>query len=185
MRARPGRFFHFCLSACVLSTAATASSWARAPQKIAFVHDIAPIIKARCAECHTNGKYKGRVSFDTREDLLKSKAVTPGKSAASELVKRITHADPEMRMPPKDKPALEAKQIALFKKWIDEGAAWEPGFTFKVSSYVAPLKPRRVTIPAGAGHPIDLIVNAYYAKHKITPPARVDDAAFMRRVYLD
>ena len=61
-------------------------------KKLDFVHDIAPIIKARCAECHTNGKYKAGVSFDTREDLLKSKA-------KSELVRRITSDDPEVRMP--------------------------------------------------------------------------------------
>src|SRR5437773_11033024 len=84
------------------------------PKKIDFVHDIAPILKARCAECHTNGKYKGSVSFDTREDQLKSKAIAPGKSGASELVRRVTHADPEKRMPPKGKP-LDAKEIALFK----------------------------------------------------------------------
>jgi hypothetical protein len=154
------------------------------PKKIDFAHDIAPILKARCAECHTNGKYKGSVSFDTREDLLKSKAIKPGKSADSELIKRITHTDPEMRMPPKGKP-LDAKEIALFKTWIDQGAAWEPGFTFKVSTYIAPLKPRRVELPPGEGHPIDRIVGAYYAKHKIAPPALIDDAAFMRRVYLD
>src|SRR5262249_52542083 len=51
-----------------------------AAPKIDFVHDIAPLIKARCAECHTNGKYKGSVSMDTRADLLKSKVVVPGKS---------------------------------------------------------------------------------------------------------
>jgi hypothetical protein len=30
------------------------------PAKIDFAHDIVPILKARCAECHTNGKYKDR-----------------------------------------------------------------------------------------------------------------------------
>ncbi|MSQ94728.1 MAG: DUF1549 domain-containing protein [Gemmataceae bacterium] len=154
------------------------------PKKIDFAHDIAPILKARCAECHTNGKYKGSVSFDTREDLLKSKAVAPGKSAASELVKRITHADTEKRMPPKGAP-LDAKQIAFFKAWIDQGAAWEPGFTFKVSAYIAPLNPRRVTLPPGEGHPIDRIVGVYFAKHKIASPGIIDDDAFLRRVYLD
>jgi hypothetical protein len=154
------------------------------PKKIDFVHDIAPILKARCADCHTNGKYKAGVSFDTREDLLKSKAVTPGKSAASELIKRVLSSDPDERMPPKGKP-LDAKQIALLKAWIDQGAAWEPGFTFKVNTYVAPLKPRRVTPPTGDGHPIDRIVAAYFAKQKISSPGTIDDAAFLRRVYLD
>ena len=51
----------------------------QADKKIDFAHDVVPILKARCAKCHTNGTYKGGVSFDTREDLLKSKAVVPGK----------------------------------------------------------------------------------------------------------
>ena len=163
----------------LMMTAATIS--AGEPKKIDFAHDIAPIIKARCAECHTNGKYKGGVSFDTREDLLKSKSITPGKS---ELFKRITSNDPDYRMPSKGKP-LDTKEIALFKRWIDEGAPWEPGFTFKVSAYVASIKPRRVTPPPGKGHPIDLIVDAYFAKQKIAPPASIDDAGFLRRAYLD
>jgi hypothetical protein len=116
--------------------------------------------------------------------LLKSKAITPGKSGASELVRRITHGDPEMRMPPKGA-ALDAKQIALFKAWIDQGAAWEPGFTFKVSAYIAPLKPRSITLPPGDGHPIDRIVGAYFTKHKVAPPGLIDDAGFLRRAYLD
>jgi len=154
------------------------------PKKIDFVHDIAPIIKARCGDCHTNGKYKAGVSFDTREDLLKSKAIAPGKSGASELIKRITSNDLEVRMPPKGK-ALDAKEVALFKAWIDQGAAWEPGFTFKVNTYVAPLKPRLVKLPAGDGHPIDRIVAAYWTQQKIAPAGTIDDAAFLRRVYLD
>lgn len=153
-------------------------------KKIDFVHDIVPIIKTHCGECHTNGKYKGGLSFDTREAMLKSKAVLPGKGAASELLARITSNDPEFRMPSKGKP-LDTKQIALFKRWIDEGAAWEPGFTFKVSTYVAPLKPRAVTPPKGEGHPIDRIVAAYFVKHKIKQPELIDDAGFLRRVYLD
>ena len=76
-----------------------------------FAHDVLPVLKARCAKCHTNGTYKGGLSFDTREALLKSKAVVPGKSAASELVKRITSTDPDERMPPKSEP-LPAKEVA-------------------------------------------------------------------------
>jgi hypothetical protein len=159
--------------------------------KIDFVHDIAPIIKARCAECHTNGKYKGSLSLETRETVLKAKVVVPGKSAASELVKRITSDDPEERMPPKGKP-LSAKEIGLIKTWIDQGLAWESGFTFKTNTYLAPLKPRRPDVPPsrpGREHPIDRILDRYFTKR--TPPvagildAAADDGAFIRRVFLD
>jgi hypothetical protein len=152
-----------------------------------FAHDIAPLIKAHCAECHTNGKYKGSVSMDTRADLLKSKVVVPGKSAASVLMKRITSNDPEERMPPKGKP-LSAKEIALVRAWIDQGLAWEAGFTFKKSTYVAPLKPRRPVLPVakpGRDHPIDRILDAYFAANKIDFPPAADDVALIRRIYLD
>ena len=68
---------------------------------IDFAHDITPLIKSHCAKCHTDGTYKGSFSLDTRETMLKSKAVVPGKSGESELIERLTSDDPEFRMPPK------------------------------------------------------------------------------------
>jgi hypothetical protein len=176
----------------VIVLAATALVGRAQEKKIDFVHDIAPIIKARCAECHTNGKYKGSLSLETRQALLKAKVVVPGKSAASELVKRITSSDPDERMPSKGKP-LSAREIALIKAWIDEGLPWESGFTFKISTYVAPLKPRRPELPPprpGREHPIDRILDAYFAKQVAPSGASAlglpaDDTTFIRRVYLD
>jgi hypothetical protein len=167
--------------------AMTLRAKAAPPKEIDFAHDILPLIKIRCAECHTNGKYKGSFSLDTRESVLKSKAVVPGKSGESELFKRITSDDPQTRMPQKGEP-LTARQIDLFKAWIDQGLPWQEGFTFKGTGYVAPLKPRRPTLPAareGHDHPIDRILDAYYLQNKMTPPPALDDAAFVRRLYLD
>src|SRR5262249_17848702 len=158
------------------------------PKKGDFAHDVVPLLKARCAECHTNGKYKGGFTLDNREDLLKTKAVTPRKSADSELVKRITHTDQMKRMPSKG-PALTEKEVAVLRGWIDQGLAWEPGFTFKTSTYAAALKPRRPELPPARGgrdHPIDRIIDAYQAAHKVeAPPPPLDDRAFARRAYLD
>jgi hypothetical protein len=162
-------------------------SQATQQKPIDFAHDIVPIIKARCAECHTNGKYKGSFSLDTREAMLKSDAIVAGKSGASELVDRITSDDPEFRMPPKGD-RLTAKEVKLIKDWIDQKLPWEAGFTFKSSEYVPPLKPRRPELPAardGRNHPIDRILDEYFAEHRVTPPPALDDAAFIRRAYLD
>src|SRR6516165_9427317 len=139
------------------------SGRAEPPKKVDFAHDIVPLLKARCAECHTNGKYKGSFSLDTRGDVLRKKAVVPGKSADSEIIKRVTSTDKDVRMPAKGEP-LSAKEVALLRAWIDEGFAWEDGFSFKGSGYVPPLKPRRPTLPAardGHDHPIDRIIDAY------------------------
>src|SRR5437763_6127768 len=114
------------LLACLIVAGVAASARAEAPKKVDFAHDIVPLIKARCAECHTNGKYKGSLSLETRASILKAKVVVRGKSAESELIKRITSDDPETRMPPKGQP-LKAKEIEKFKAWIDEGLSWEPG----------------------------------------------------------
>ena len=155
--------------------------------KIDFAHEVVPILKAKCAKCHTNGTYKGGMSLDTREAMLKSKSVVPGKAAVSELIKRVTHADADLRMPPKSDP-LPAKDVATLKKWLDEGAVWEAGFSFKPPAYIAPLKPRKVALPVavkGREHPIDRIVDAYFTASKATPPQALDDAAFLRRVHLD
>jgi hypothetical protein len=167
--------------------AVAATSRAQPPKKVDFAHDIVPLLKARCASCHTNGKYKGSFSLDTRADVLRKKAVVPGKSADSEIIKRVTSTDKDVRMPSKGEP-LPAKEVALLRAWIDEGFAWEDGFSFKVADYVPPLKPRRPTLPAahdGRDHPIDRIIDAYLAKHKVASPVPLDDAAFVRRVYLD
>jgi hypothetical protein len=157
---------------------------AGAQEKVDFAHEIVPLLKARCAECHTNGKYKGSFSLDTREEILKKKAAVPGKSGDSEILRRVTSTDPEERMPPKGAP-LSAKEVALLRAWIDQGLRWDAGFSFKVSAYVPPLQPRRPEVPSGAGHPIDRILATYYRQHKVEPPALLDDAAFVRRLYLD
>jgi hypothetical protein len=156
-------------------------------KEIDFSHDIAPLIKTHCGKCHTGGKHEGSLSLDTREDLLKSQTVVPGNSAESDLIKRLTSDDADERMPAKAEP-LAAKEIALFRAWVDQGLAWEAGFTFNSDRYVPPLKPRRIELPSardGATHPIDRIVAAYFAVHEVTPPPPLDDAAFARRASLD
>lgn len=152
-----------------------------------FAHDVLPILKARCAECHTNGVYKGGFSLDTRETALRGMQIKPGKSDASELIERISSTDADLRMPPKG-PPLTAGEIALLRRWIDGGVRWEPGFSFLAAKYVPPLKPRKVELPPaqpGRNHPIDRLIDAYYAQRKISPPAPTADAVFLRRAHLD
>jgi mono/diheme cytochrome c family protein len=155
---------------------------------IDFAHDVLPTLRQRCAACHTNGNYKGELSMDTREALLKAEGVVvPGKAAESELIARITESDPELRMPPKG-PPLSAQQAESLRKWIDAGAPWQEGFNFAKAGSGLPVKPRRPELPPardGVSHPIDRIVDAYFAGKKVTPPAPIDDATFARRATLD
>lgn len=153
-----------------------------------FAHDVMPLLKKRCAQCHTNGEYKGGLSMDTRHDILRAKVVVPGKSSASELITRVTSNDPDTRMPPKGE-RLTEKEVQLLRDWIDENLPWTEGFSFKAQVYQAPLHPRRPEIPPmradGPVHPLDRLVNAYAQRQGQTLPALADDATFLRRVYQD
>src|SRR5947209_18064690 len=151
------------LCACLSTVVVTLPVWADTAKKIDFAHDIVPLIKKHCGECHTNGKRKGSLSLDTRESILKAKIAVPGKSSDSELLKRITSDDPDERMPPKGN-RLSANEVDLIKAWIDQGLPWQPGFSFLGSGYFAPLKLRKITPPPaqpGHTHPIDRILDAY------------------------
>jgi len=152
-----------------------------------FAHDVVPILKARCASCHTNGVYKGGANFDSRESMLRSKVASPGKSDESTLIERVSSGDPEVRMPPEGEP-LSAKQIAVLREWVDAGMTWEPGFTFGKTGQSQPLKLQKPKLPPvvdGRAHTIDRVVDDYLRKHSLPRGKPVDDATFLRRVSLD
>ncbi len=161
---------------------------ARAAEPVDFAHEVLPLLAKHCAKCHTAGRYEGDVSFDTREMLLEAGAAEPGAGAESAIIDRVTSDDPDYRMP-LEGPALSADEVDVLRRWIDEGLAWEAGFTFQKSAYQAPLKPRRPELPPAdedvGDNPVDRIVAAYWREHGLKPPPRVDDTTFYRRVSLD
>jgi len=178
-----------------LAVVAVVLSWiglfvadAAAEQPIDFAHQIVPILKKHCAECHAGEKRKGGFSINTREAMLSHgetvKSVVPGDAKDSEVMYLLTDPDPDIRMPSEADP-LSPEQIALIGRWINEGVAWEPGFTFGDDGYKPPLKPQSVELPAGDANPIDRLLGVYYEKHEVSAPPVVDDAVFMRRLYLD
>ena len=156
-----------------------------------FSHQIVPILREHCAECHAGDKKKGGFSFNDRGSLMEGgedgAVVVSGKSAESALIKAILSADPDEQMPPKGK-RVPAEQVALLKQWIDEGLPWEEGFAFKKPAYEPPLKPRMPVLPTavdGRSNPLDRILDSYLAQKKLPRPAAIDDATFVRRAYLD
>lgn len=95
---------------------------------IDFFKDVQPLLEAKCMECHRGAKAKGDLRLDTLADAMKGgesdgAAVQPGKPELSSLITRITSDDEDEVMPPKGK-HLDAKEVALLKTWIKEGAHW-------------------------------------------------------------
>jgi hypothetical protein len=152
-----------------------------------FAHRIVPILKKHCVECHGGHRREGEFSINTRESLLDGGAVLAGDAAGSFLIELVTSDDVDVRMP-KDKPPLSMEEVKTLREWIDTGANWNAGFTFAANSYEPPLKPRRPELPParnGRTNPVDRILDVYLAEHDVARPPSLDDAAFLRRVYLD
>lgn len=160
-------------------------------QAVDFVHEVMPILKEHCAKCHTDGEKKGGLAMNTRAELLaggeNGPIVVPGNAAASLLLELTASTDDDEWMPPKG-PRVPAAQLAVLRKWIDQGLAWEPGITLGSSGWEPPLKPRKVSLPAaqaGRAHPIDRILDAELVARKQSLPEQATDAAFIRRASLD
>ena len=156
-----------------------------------FAHDVVPILKAHCADCHLDDKKKGGFSMNTREDILAGSendtVLDPGHGAESYFIEVLRTEDSELQMPPKGD-RVPPEKIKILQQWIDEGLKWEPGFAFGKAGWEPPLIPRAVVLPKaqqGRENPVDRILDAYLASNKIKIPDQASDETFLRRVYLD
>lgn len=176
------------VAACLAVACATPP---RAPA-VDFVHEVAPLLAKHCGECHTGTARQGGFSLNTRDDLVAGgdsgqPGIVAGDAAASELVARITSADPDVRMPSDGQP-LPPEAIAVLRRWIDERAPWEAGFAFGRAAWEPPLALRRIDLPPavdGRANPIDRVVDRYWQAKGMPRPSRCDDRTFIRRVSLD
>ena len=77
---------------------------AAAEPTIDFNRDIRPILSNRCFRCHgpDAAVRKADLRLDQPSELLGGEhpVIVPGDSSASLLLQRITHEDPDERMPP-------------------------------------------------------------------------------------
>ncbi len=159
-----------------------------APRHVDFAKDIEPLFESSCIQCHAKGKDNGGFSLETRQSFLKGGDSGPAAilsdSAHSHIVQLVAGVDPDSQMPKKGK-KWTPQQVGLLRAWIDQGMQWDSTVSF-ARPEPANLKPREIALPQGPeAHPIDRILDAYWAARRIIPGAVVDDAAFARRVYLD
>jgi hypothetical protein len=178
-----------CLVALIIAAvpslaAETAKLAAVAP--VSFAKDVLPIFAHRCYECHGNGKRKGDLDMTSRDAVIKGgkdgPAIVVGKSAESELIRRVSSTDDDERMPNKGEP-LTKQEIATLRVWIDQGAVWDA--TVAQLPDKPKVKPLTVELPAGAGNPIDRLLASYFEKHHVKATEQVDDRRFARRATFD
>ena len=91
-----------------------------------YFKDVRPILETRCYGCHGPKKQKADLRLDKKHSAFGEasdglKVIRPGRSAESELFRRVTSDDPEVRMPPEEE-SLTPDQIGTLRTWIDRGA---------------------------------------------------------------
>src|SRR2546423_3298939 len=122
-------------TACANADAARANEPAKS---IDFNRDIRPILSENCYQCHgpDKNKRKADLRLDTKDGLFEELGgavpVVPGKPDDSDLLRRISlPADDEDHMPPiKANKSVKPEQVALVRRWIEEGAAWKGHWSY-------------------------------------------------------
>jgi hypothetical protein len=158
------------------------------PAKIDFSRDILPVISSKCFHCHgpDESHRAAKLRLDVRDEALKDRkgsiAIVPGDLKKSDLIARITTADPdEVMPPPKEKKPLTAREIELLKKWIQQGAPYADHWAF--------VKPKLPAVPKVSGarvlNPIDNFIAAKLKESKLKQSPAADRHTLIRRVSLD
>ena len=183
------RFYRLCpapLLAVIVGLCFCPTGAARAAGPIDFNRQIRPLLADRCFACHgpDESKRDSALRLDTREGALAEieghHAITPGKPDESELVRRISSQDPDLRMPPADSnKQLSAEEIELIRAWVAQGANWQEHWAYRL--------PERKPVPSGApsGNPIDGFILARLRDLDLQPASPADRATLVRRLYLD
>jgi hypothetical protein len=150
-----------------------------------FDRTILPILSDNCFFCHGPDPKNRKAELRLDEEAAARKknadgiaAVVPGKSAESDLFRRISTKDRDDLMPPpKSNKKLTHAQIDALRKWIDSGAKWGEHWAFRPLQKPEP--------PAGAAHPIDAFIAARLAREKLKLSPEADRVTLLRRVTLD
>lgn len=93
---------------------------------IDFVKDIKPIMTAKCSGCHTGWKAEGGYYMVSAAGIIKGgkrgPAVIPGKPDESLMYQLASHAKKPIMPPKTDDNPLTPVELAMIRRWIEEGA---------------------------------------------------------------
>lgn len=165
---------------------------ATAETPVSYAFQVRAILSDKCFACHgpDAGKREAELRLDSAEGSaapLKDSpgsAIVPGDRTKSAAWQRIISEDPEQVMPPpKSHLTLSEEEKGILRRWIEEGAKYEPHWSFQ------PL-PETLAVPqpkdAGwAKGDLDRFVRARLETEKLEPSPAADPLRWLRRVTLD
>ncbi|MGI9551121.1 MAG: DUF1549 domain-containing protein [Aurantibacter sp.] len=151
------------------------------PDTVDFNFHVRPILVQNCYLCHgpdPSGR-KADMRLDTYEGATAAlkeggHAIVPGKPSKSRLVYRIYHEEEDQIMPPPESNyKLTAREKAMLKKWIDQGAEWKDHWAF--------IKPE-TSVPLSSTRAIDSLIDFGLNQKQLAKTPQADKNSLIRRV---
>ena len=153
------------LTATVLFSALTLSA-ADKSKSVSYYKDLVPVLKRSCTGCHHPGKMKGELDLTSYATFLKGGKHGPGFKAGSltnsMILEEITGSEPSM---PKEGDPLSKAEIALFERWVAQGAHDDTpanANSFKLAAPPTYLKPPVISALAYSPDGSLLAVSGYH-----------------------
>ena len=163
------------------------------PKTVSYNFHIRPIFSDKCFKCHgpDANKREAHLRLDIADSafapLTETKgafAIVPGKPEESELYKRISSADSSYQMPVPESHLglLSDHEIALVKKWIEQGAKYEPHWAF--------VAPKEAALPevsdkSWVKNEIDYFILNKLDEKSISPNEEADKEHLLKRLSFD
>lgn len=180
----------FTLSASALAADSAATKAAAGSPPVSYARDVLPILAKNCFSCH--GADAEHREADLRLDTLDgSRAKTSSGLQAifgdhpeeSELLKRVTSTDTDLRMPPaKHGKPLTNEQIDILRRWIAQGASYAKHWAYEPPQAAALPKVQNDTWSVNG---IDRFILAELEAAKLKPNDEADRYVLARRLSLD
>lgn len=191
------RFVHLILISVLFWTAACSqkgenSSLYVDSDQLSYNFHIRPILSDNCFACHgpDANKREAGLRLDTEEGAYaalkenpSAHAIVPGDIQASEIVNRLFSTDEnELMPPPESNLKLTEEEKETIRKWIAQGARYEPHWAF-VSPVKAPLP--KAGADDWANNEIDAFILAAQKQRKMLPNEPASKAHLLKRLSFD
>jgi hypothetical protein len=158
---------------------------AQGPARVEFNRDVRPILSENCFLCHgpDRNRRQAELRLDLRDVALAKEAFVPGQPDQSEIIARITSADAkEVMPPPESTKLLTPAQKEILRRWVEQGAEYQPHWAYVPIRRMEPPKVRQAEWVA---NPIDAFILASLEARGVAPSKPADRRTLIRRLSLD
>jgi len=157
-----------------------------------FNYDVKPILSDKCYACHgpddkarqANLRLDIKSGIETALELNNNRYILDVKHVEnSELIKRIESEELNFVMPPPESNLkLSENEKIILKKWIEQGAKWEPHWSY--------TKPKLYDIPKTIfedwpTNEIDFFISKKIEENGLKPSPKENKEILLRRVSFD